>query len=109
MVSLFTDRSLSYQMTIRARFGSTVCALVTNGLGIAIIDAFTMAGDNWPGIASIAIEEPTEFETYVAFRKDIPLSTYCTHFVSVLRAAMTEVSTRTGAEVPPAAGRPARK
>lgn len=93
MASLFSDQSLSYEVTIRARFGSTVCALVTNGLGIAVIDEFTMAGDNWPGISAIAIEGPTEFETWVAFRKDIPLSTYCTHFVAMLRTAMAEAST----------------
>jgi DNA-binding transcriptional LysR family regulator len=92
MASIFTQHSLSYEMTIRARFGSTVCALVTNGLGIAIIDEFTMAGDNWPGITSIAIKEPTEFQTYVAFRKDVSLSTYCAHFVAALRRTMTEVS-----------------
>jgi DNA-binding transcriptional LysR family regulator len=93
MASLFSDRALSYKVSIRARFGSTVCALVTNGLGIAVIDEFTMAGGNWPGIRSIAIAEPTEFQTYVAFRKDVPLSTYCTHFVASLRATMAETST----------------
>jgi DNA-binding transcriptional LysR family regulator len=93
MASLFSDHSLSYEVTIRARFGSTVCALVTNGLGIAVIDEFTMAGDNWPGIRALAIEESTEFQTWVAFRKDVPLSLYCTHFVAVLRAAMAEAST----------------
>ena len=56
MASIFSENSLAYEMTIRARFGSTVCALVTNGLGIAIIDEFTIAGDNWPGIVPIVIE-----------------------------------------------------
>jgi DNA-binding transcriptional LysR family regulator len=98
MASIFTEHSLSYEVTIRARFGSTVCALVTNGLGIAIIDEFTMAGDNWPGITSIAIEVPTEFQTYVAFRKDATLSTYCAHFAAALRKTMAEAknSTRAG-------------
>jgi DNA-binding transcriptional LysR family regulator len=53
MASLFTEHALSYEVTIRARFGSTVCALVTNGLGIAVIDEFTIAGDNWPNIIAI--------------------------------------------------------
>ncbi len=101
MASIFTEHSLSYEMTIRARFGSTVCALVTNGLGIAIIDEFTMAGENWPGIISIAIKEPTEFQTYVAFRKDVTLSTYCAHFVAALRKIMAEVnSAKSGAHPP---------
>jgi DNA-binding transcriptional LysR family regulator len=94
MASLFTEHSLSYEVTIRARFGSTVCALVTNGLGIAIIDEFTMAGDNWPGVVSIPIRESTEFQTWIAFRKDVTLSTYARHFVAVLRKIMNELTAR---------------
>ena len=70
MADIFSSRALSYEVTIRARFGTTVCALVTNGLGIAVIDEFTLAGDNWPGVRTIEIGEGTLFETYVAYRKD---------------------------------------
>ena len=58
-------------MTIRARFGSTVCALVTHGLGIAVIDEFTLAADNWPKIRALDIAEPTVFQTYIVHRKDV--------------------------------------
>ena len=75
-------------MTIRARFGSTVCALVTNGLGVAVIDEFTLAGGNWPGVRAIEIGEPTAFQTYIAYRKDATLSSYCLHFVASLRGHM---------------------
>src|SRR6185436_13117898 len=34
VAGLFTAKALAYDVTIKARFGSTVCALVTNGLGI---------------------------------------------------------------------------
>jgi DNA-binding transcriptional LysR family regulator len=40
MANLCGAQSLSYDVTIRARFGSTVCALVAAGLGIAVIDEF---------------------------------------------------------------------
>jgi DNA-binding transcriptional LysR family regulator len=88
MADIFSSRALSYEVTIRARFGTTVCALVTNGLGIAVIDEFTLAGDNWPGVRTIEIGEGTLFETYVAYRKDATLSSYCRHFVSSLRGHM---------------------
>jgi DNA-binding transcriptional LysR family regulator len=65
-----------------------VCALVTNGLGVAIIDEFTLAGDNWPGVRAIEISEPTVFQTYVAYRKDATLSSYCLAFVTSLRGHM---------------------
>ena len=44
------------------------------GLGIAVIDQFTLAGDNWPGLVALPIVEPTDFETYIAFRRDTILS-----------------------------------
>ena len=48
MAGLFASHALHYEVTIRARFGSTVCALVSHGLGIAIVDEFTLAADQWP-------------------------------------------------------------
>lgn len=88
MTSIFLKGSLSYDVSIRARFGSTVCALVTSGLGIAVIDEFTVAGGNWPRLRAIPIAEATEFQTYIAFRKDATLSSYCEFFIASLRKAM---------------------
>ena len=105
MASIFTQKALAYDVVIKARFGSTVCALVTNGLGIAVIDEFTVAGDNWPGIRAIAIEEPVEFQTYVAFRKDATLSSYCEYFIQCLRSHMEALRGPARASRPLRAGR----
>lgn len=88
MAGIFSENGLSYDVSVRARFGSTVCALVTNGLGIAIIDEFTLAGGNWPDVRALELAEPTAFQTYVAYRKDATLSSYCESFVGSLRAHM---------------------
>src|SRR5262249_17525150 len=61
-------------VTIRAPFGSTVCALVSHGLGIAIVDEFTLAADQWPQLRALDIAEPTAFETSFVHRKDVSLS-----------------------------------
>ena len=91
MTAIFARHALDYNVTIRARFGSTVCALVTSGLGIAIVDEFTIAGDNWPRLWQLAIEEDTDFQTYVAMRKDATLSSYCEHFINALRSEMEQL------------------
>ncbi len=88
MAGIFNKNTLAYDLKIRARFGSTVCALVTNSLGIGVIDEFTLAGDNWPGIRALEIEEPTVFDTFVAYRKDATLSSACERFVISLRGHM---------------------
>ena len=88
MASLFASHALHYDVTIRARFGSMVCALVSYGLGIAIVDEFTLAADQWPRLRALDIAEPTAFQTYVAHRKDIPLSSHGARFVVALRGQM---------------------
>lgn len=88
MAGIFLRQQLAYEVIIKARFGSTVCALVTNGLGIAVIDEFTVAGGNWPGIRAIPISEPTAFQAYFAFRRDATFSGFCQHFIDALRGEM---------------------
>ncbi len=92
MANLFASHSLHYNVTIRARFGSTVCALVAQGLGIAIIDEFTLAAHQWPSIRALDIAEPTAFETYIVHRKDAAPSSYGARFVSALRHQMQALS-----------------
>jgi DNA-binding transcriptional LysR family regulator len=91
MAALISREALRYDVSIRARFGSTVCAMVAAGLGIAVIDAFTLAGGNWPMLRILDIQEPTDFETFIATRKDGALSRYCEAFIDHLRRHMADV------------------
>jgi DNA-binding transcriptional LysR family regulator len=88
IAGLFARHELPYQVTIRARFGTTVCALVANGLGIGVLDEFTLAGDPLSGLKVLDIQEPTQFQTYIATRKDATMSTYGALFVTSLRRQM---------------------
>ena len=88
MAGIFTRQGLDYTVGIKARFGTTVLALVRAGLGIAVIDEFTVAEGGVSGIRRIPIVEPTEFQTYVACRKDATLSASCEFFIAALRGEM---------------------
>jgi DNA-binding transcriptional LysR family regulator len=92
MAALFARNALPYEVAIRARFGTTVCALVSLGLGIAIVDEFTLAAEQWPELRVRDIVESTAFNTYVVHRKDVTPSIYATRFVAALRAAMEAVA-----------------
>lgn len=94
MAAMFVRNGLDYRMNIKARFGTTVCSLVSAGLGIAIIDEFTVAHDAVRGIKSIEIDAENAFQTYVAYRRDLPLSAYAEHFLKMLRKEMLVVSSR---------------
>ena len=92
MAGIFARQGLDYTVGIKARFGTTVLALVRAGLGIAVIDEFTVAEGGVSGIRRIPIEEPTEFQTYVACRKDATLSASCEFFIAALRGEMERPS-----------------
>ncbi|QRE75544.1 LysR family transcriptional regulator [Methylobacterium aquaticum] len=88
MSDIFRERGLSYGITIRARFGSTVCSLVRAGLGIAVIDQFTIAYDAFPGIRVLPIDEAPVFETWIAMKAGTALSMFAGSFVRLLREEM---------------------
>ena len=88
MAEIFARNKLSYDITIRARFGTTVCALVKAGLGIAVIDQFTVAHGGYPGVDLLRIVEPTRFDTYMAVKRGAPLSLHVEHFIECLRSEM---------------------
>jgi DNA-binding transcriptional LysR family regulator len=100
MTEHFRRANVGFDIFIKARFGTTVCALVRAGLGIAVIDQFTVAHDAMPGIKAIRIEDPTPFQTYVAMRADRALSRYAENFVALLRDEMSTVTStqRTSAQ-----------
>ncbi|MDJ1158070.1 LysR family transcriptional regulator [Chelatococcus sp. SYSU_G07232] len=92
MADIFRRSGISFEITIRARFGSTVCTLVRAGLGIAVIDQFTLAYGSQPGITALEISEKTEFKTFLMTRNDVTLSVYAEHFVKLLSEEMRGVA-----------------
>jgi DNA-binding transcriptional LysR family regulator len=92
MAGIFSRQGLDYDITIRARFGTTVMALVKQDLGVAVIDAFTVADIDRRDIAVVPIAEPTEFQTYVARRMDSDPSSFAEDFVRRLRQIMLDVT-----------------
>ncbi|HEY6025583.1 MAG TPA: LysR family transcriptional regulator [Pseudolabrys sp.] len=92
VTEVFTRHGLDYEVTIRARFGTTVCALVSAGLGVSIIDEFTLAADYWPRLRALDIVEPTPFQTYLVQRRDVALSSYGAAFAKALRRRMEAVA-----------------
>jgi DNA-binding transcriptional LysR family regulator len=97
MAAMFVNAGIDYRMNVKARFGTTVCSMVAAGLGIAIIDEFTVAHGAVPGLKSIEIDAESVFHTYVAYRNDLPLSVYAEQFINLLRKEMTEVTARSRA------------
>lgn len=90
LTGIFKRQGLAYEMVIRVRFGSMIIKLVKQNLGVAVLDNFTLAdlGVSSDELRVIPIDEETPFETYVAFRRDVELSSFAETFVDELRAEM---------------------
>lgn len=98
MSQLFEHEQILFDLIIKARFGTTVCALVKVGLGVAIMDEFTIAHGSMPGIVAVTIRDDTPFQPFVAVRKDRALSRYAENFIRLLRAEMTIVVSGSAAQ-----------
>ena len=88
----FRAARLDYRLSIRARFAQTVVSLVREGLGVAVIDEFSVAGRDMPGIARIPLEDPPEIRIFAMAKRGRDLSAYAafakTRFREELRAAV---------------------
>jgi len=92
MTEMFGRAGLTYRMNIKARFGTMAGSLVAAGLGLAIVDEFTVAYGRLPGVKCLEIEGDSTFHTYAAYRNDVALSAYAEAFIELLRAEMAEAS-----------------
>ena len=92
MTDIFRREGLEFRMDIKVRFGTTVASLVAAGLGLAIIDEFTVAHGKLPNVKCLEIEAESTFHTYVAYRNDVALSVYAEAFIDLLRTEMTAAS-----------------
>ncbi len=88
MAGLFERSGLAYTIPIKARFSSTVISLVRQNAGVAVLDIFSVQDIPPDMLRVIPIDEPTGFDTYVAFRRDAVISSFAEKFVASLRETM---------------------
>jgi DNA-binding transcriptional LysR family regulator len=82
-----TERRLS----IRARFPQTVVSLVSHGLGVAVIDEFSVAGAEMPGLVRLPLQEKVELAVYAAQKADRVLSSFAEYTIERLRDELRRV------------------
>jgi DNA-binding transcriptional LysR family regulator len=90
MASIFKREGLTYEITIRARFGTTVLALIKQNLGVAVLDVFTVSDIDPAQVTIVPIAQETTFQTYIARRSDIELSSFGEMMIARLRQIMVD-------------------
>jgi DNA-binding transcriptional LysR family regulator len=91
---LFEEYGVTYDIAVNVRFGTTVCALVKNDVGVAIIDAFTVADTLPSELCVIPLKEQTGFQVYVARRDDYSLSTVAKEFLAFASEEMKAAASK---------------
>ena len=72
----FDDAGIDLRHTIRGRFAQTVVSLVRHGLGVALIDEFSVAEVYMPGLTRLPLKEPATITAYIARKKGRVLSSF---------------------------------
>jgi DNA-binding transcriptional LysR family regulator len=81
----FVEAGLEHRLSIRARFAQTVVSLVRHGLGVALIDEFSVAGVFMPGLTRIPLVEPSEIRIFGVTKRNRSLSVYADFALARLR------------------------
>lgn len=81
----FTDAGLPVEHAMRGRFAQTVVSLVRHGLGVAVIDEFSVAEVYMPGLVRRPLTEDVRVKSYVARKKGRVLSGFAEYAIRQFR------------------------
>lgn len=87
----FARVGVERRLSIRARFAQTVVSLVRHGLGVAVIDEFSVAGVYMPGLVRLPLEERTEISVFIAQKAGRSLSSFAEYTIARLRDELAQV------------------
>lgn len=76
IASSFYDNNLPYNLSIQARYAQVVLGLVRQGLGVAVIDEFSVAGKVIDGVTRIKLKEDVPMAVYIATKKNRALTSH---------------------------------
>ncbi len=85
-----------FDLSVQARYAHTVLALVSQGLGVAVIDAFSVAAITVPDVVRIPVDPPSTFMTYIATNADVPLSTFAESMIQLMRQEAKAITGESG-------------
>lgn len=80
----FAAAGLPRRLAVKARFAQTVVSLVRHGLGVAIIDEFSVAGAVMPGLARVTLEEQAPISLYAVQKAGRTLSSFADYAIARL-------------------------
>lgn len=86
------NAGLAVDFAIEARFGQTLIALVGQGLGVALIDGFSVLDQVLPGITVRPLVKPVLFRNYAIVSAEAPRSIFADALIKHLQTEMEKVT-----------------
>lgn len=86
----FRESGIAFRHTMRGRFAQTVVSLVRHGLGVALIDEFSVSEIYMPGIVRKPIAEETFIDIYAVTKKDRVLSSFAEFAIQQFRKELND-------------------
>ncbi|MBP1804191.1 DNA-binding transcriptional LysR family regulator [Rubellimicrobium aerolatum] len=90
----FREADVAPRYTMRGRFAQTVVSLVRHGLGVAVIDEFSVAEIYMPGITRRPLKEAASITAWVVTREGRPLSSFADYAVTRFKKELIAATSR---------------
>lgn len=88
----FIDAGLTMQHSIRGRFAQTLVSFVRHGLGVALIDEFSVAEVYMPGLVRKPLKEKVVVQSYVVQKKGRNLSAFAEDAIRLLTKELSDAA-----------------
>lgn len=96
----FRDAGIEPRYSMRGRFAQTVVSLVRHGLGVAVIDEFSVTEVYMPGVVRRPLAESAGITAWVVTKKDRQLSSFAEYAVGRFRRELAIAVARESWDVP---------
>ncbi len=90
----FREAGLEPRHTMRGRFAQTMVSLVRHGLGVAVIDEFSVAEVYMPGLVKLPLREEAGITAYSVQKRGRELSSFAEFSIRCFRQELTAATTR---------------
>lgn len=90
----FRDAGIEPRYTMRGRFAQTLVSLVRHGLGVAVIDEFSVAEVYLPGLVRRPLSEPATITAYVLKKHGRQLSSFAEFTIERFRRELVHATSR---------------
>jgi len=78
-------------MALETPFAATICRMVSEGLGVSLVNPIVSRTMRFPGVVAIPFKPDIPFRSHMPRAQPAPRGTYANYFAARMRAAFDAV------------------